>query len=224
MAVNYPNNPTGAVIAHADIDRLADRLDRTTILFNDATYGPLTFGQPPWSVLASDAARARRLRVIELHSLSKLYGLGPQPIAFLVGDPDLIAGLRELSEFAWSDQSSLAIRIATVCMSDGDHLDVVRAAYRERLDLLVDATRALGFRPYPPAGGMYLVCSSPKKVGRHTVANASDAADRLLRDYSLAVIPWDVPPHGYLRFSGCYRPEDLDELIRLGHGGPIVTP
>lgn len=222
-ALSYPNNPTGAVIPHHEIDRFAARFGSRTILFNDATYGPLTFDRPPWSVLTSEAARKRRVRFIELHSLSKLYGVGPQPIAFLVGDPDLITELRELSEFAWSDQSSLAIRIATTCLADGDHLESVRRLYRKRLARLVDATRALGFHPYPPAGGMYLVCRSPRKVGREAISTATEAADVLLRDHALAVIPWDVPPHGYLRFSGRYLPEDLEALHRLGGGGPIVT-
>jgi aspartate/methionine/tyrosine aminotransferase len=222
-ALNYPNNPTGAVVPHDEIDRFASRFGSRTILFNDATYGPLTFDRPPWSVLASDAARQRRLRFVELHSMAKLYGLGPQPIAFLVGDPDIIAPLRELSEFAWSDQSSLAIRIATTCLADGDHLESVRQLYRDRLARLVAATRALGFDPYPPAGGMYLVCRSPRKVGHQAVSTATEAADLLLRDHELAVIPWDVPPHGYLRFSGRYLNEDLEALLELGRGGPIVA-
>ena len=223
VALNYPNNPTGAVLHGAGLDALADRLEPGTILFNDATYGPLTFDGSPWSLLASAADHRHRLRLLELHSLSKLYGLGPQPVAFLAGHPETIAELRELSEFAWSDQSSLAIRIATWCMADGDHLETVREIYRQRLERLFGAVTTLGFEPYRPAGGMYLICKAPRTVGGRLVGSAAEAADRLLEAFSLAVVPWDVAPDGYLRFSGRYRPEDLEDLLGLGHDGPIVT-
>jgi aspartate/methionine/tyrosine aminotransferase len=222
VALNYPNNPTGATVPAAVIDDLAHRLAAGTLLFNDATYGPLTFDGPPWSLLAIAGDRHPGLRLLELHSLAKLYGVGPVPISFLAGDPGTVAGLRELSEFAWSDQSSLAIRIATRCLADGDQLAAMRDLYRRRLAALRAAVEALGFAAFPPAGGMYLLCRAPRAVAGVAVATAGEAADRLLADYAIAVVPWEAQPRGYLRFSGRYRPQDLEALIAIGNDGPIV--
>jgi len=222
VALNYPNNPTGAAVSGDVIDELAGRLQPGTLLFNDATYGPLTFAGTPWSLIERAGDRHPHLRLLELHSLSKLYAVGPLPISFLLGDPELVAELRELSEFAWSDQSSLSLRVAIWCLSDGSRLDSARSLYRKRLQDLREAVEALGFEAFEPAGGMYLLCRAPRSVGGIAVSTATEAAERLLTDHAIAVVPWDVSPHSYLRFSGRYRAEDLERLLALSHDGPIV--
>jgi hypothetical protein len=45
----------------------------------------------------------------------------------------------------------------------------------------------------------------------------------LLDDHGIAVAPWDVPPHRYLRFSAAYLPEDLEALAASGNGRPLAS-
>jgi aspartate/methionine/tyrosine aminotransferase len=222
-ALNYPNNPTGAVITDDDLSALLGRFTPGTIVFNDATYGPLTYARPPWSLLAAAGDQARSYRLVELHSLAKLFSLGPLSVAFLVGDERIIAGLRELSEFAWSDQSSLQVRVALHCLEDGDQFEKVRAVFRARLARLHETLHALGFRPLAAASGMYLVCRTPTEVGGKPVSSASEAAEVLLADHGIAVVPWEIKPKGYLRFSAQYRAGDLEALAELGRRGPLAS-
>ena len=74
----------------------------------------------------------------------------------------------------------------------------------------------IGFEPYPTPGGMYLICRSPAVVGGVATPTAQAAADVLLDDFDLAVVAWDKPPHGYLRFSSLYSEEDLQALAAMG--------
>ena len=219
-ALNYPNNPTGAVIDADALAGLLGRLRPGTIVFNDATYGPLTFDIPPWSLLAEAGEAAVDLRLVELHSLAKLFVLGPLSVAFLVGEDEIIAELREFSEFAWSDQSSLQIRVALRCLQDGDQFRRMREAFKERLERLHTTLQSLGFTPFPASSGMYLVCRVPSAIGDRQVSSAGDAAEMLLADHGVAVVPWEIEPHSYLRFSGQYLEEDLDALAKLG---PLAT-
>ena len=108
-ALNFPNNPTGAVLEPDALMPFLQRFRPGTVVFNDATYGPLVFDRAPWSLLSEAAASGERLRLLELHSLAKLFALGPLAVAFLVGDEGIISELREFSEYAWSDQSSMQI-------------------------------------------------------------------------------------------------------------------
>ena len=59
--------------------------ERDAVLFNDATYGPLTFQGRAFSLLADAAPKTGR-PVIELHSLAKFFALGPLTVSFLAGD------------------------------------------------------------------------------------------------------------------------------------------
>jgi aspartate/methionine/tyrosine aminotransferase len=222
-ALNYPNNPTGTVIGVDQLDALRERIGPDAVIFNDAIYGPLTYECPPYSMLADRTAGEQKRGLLELHSLGKLFSLGPLGTAFMVGDDELVAGVREYSDFAWTQLSALQIMLGAKCLEEQDHVERVRDRLRQRLDALRDAVAALGFVSYPTDAGMYLLCRAPSAVGGKEVGSAAEAADVLLADHGLAVATWDVPPHGYVRFSASYLPEELNGLRELGRGRTLVS-
>lgn len=224
VALNYPNNPTGAVLSSEALSDFLGGFKSGTVVFNDATYGPLVFDRPPWSMLAEASVLQGTRKYVELHSLAKLFALGPLSVAFLVGDEEIMAELREFSEYAWSDQSSLQVRVALHCVADGDRVDYVRQVFSERLKRLRRTLQDLGFEPFPAASGMYIVCRTPSAIGGTPVADAGEAAHVLLKNHGVATVPWEVHPTSYLRFSAQYLEEDLVALERLGDSGPIATP
>ena len=223
VALNFPNNPTGAVLDRDVLSAFLNMFRPGTVVFNDATYGPLVFDRPPWSLLAEADGSADRLKLVELHSLAKLFSLGPVPVSFLVGDEALMADLREFAEFAWSDQSSLEMNVALACLRDGNRLDEVRAVFADRLERLRSVLSDLGFEPFPAASGMYIVCRTPSAIGGRPVADAGEAAEALLANHSVAVVPWEVHPTSYLRFSSQYAEDDLKALAVLGADGPLAS-
>ena len=215
VALNYPNNPTGTVLEASAIAALRRRVAADTVLFNDAIYGPLTYRLPPWSLLANQSS-GELASVVELHSLGKLFALGPLGLAFLVGPEDPIDEIRRFSDFTWSQLSSLQVQVATRCIAGWQYVSAVRDGLFERLERLRQVVTALGFEPYPTDAGMYLLCRAPVAVGDRRVASAAQVAEVLLDRHGLAVAPWDVGKHSYIRFSAQYRDEDLDALSKLG--------
>jgi aminotransferase len=207
--LNYPNNPTGTVPSTEVLGRLRETLGPETVIFNDGVYGPLTHDRPPFSILQSVPDG------LEMHSLGKLFALGPLGLAFVAGREDLVTRVGRFSDFAWTQVTSLQARTATRCLDDWSHVEGVNDNLRARLDALRDAVTRLGFEPYTVDAGMYLLCRAPREVCGRPVASAGEAADRMLEDHGLAVAPFEVPPHGYLRFSANYLPEDLEALGRL---------
>ncbi len=223
VALNYPNNPTGAVISDHALGEFLGRFDPGTMVFNDATYGPLVFDRPPWSVLAGGRFPSDSFRFVELHSLAKLFALGPLSVAFLVGEQAIMAELGEYAEYAWSDQSSLQMQVALKCLEDGDRFDEMRAIYADRLERLLAVLSDLGFEPFPAASGMYIVCRTPSAIGGLPVADADEAAHVLLKNHGVAVVPWEVHPTSYLRFSSQFAEDDLRAFAALGVDGPLAS-
>jgi aspartate/methionine/tyrosine aminotransferase len=222
-ALNYPNNPTGTIIDSKHLGAFFELLHPDAVVFNDATYGPLTFNGPPWSLLAQPEAIRHGHRLLELHSLAKMFSLGPVAVSFLVGDKTIISELRDYSEFAWSDQSRLHIEVAVRCLRNHDRLGAMREVFRHRMQRLESTLTALGFETLPSESGMYIVCRVPSAIGGRPVSGAGAAAEVLLEEHNLAVVPWEVEPHEYLRFSGQYSDEDLQGLAALGHDGNLLT-
>jgi hypothetical protein len=59
------------------------------------------------------------------------------------------------------------------------------------------------------------LCKAPEMIAGRSMGSAADAAACLMDEYDLAVVPWDVGPDRYLRFTASYRPEDLEQLEGL---------
>ena len=222
LALNYPNNPTGSIPSPAAIAGMRRKLVAKAIWFNDATYGPLTYGERPFSLLATKAARNGELRALELHSLAKLFPLGPLSASFLTGDQDLLGPVREYSDFAWSPMSALQLRVAAECLARDDHVAALRDGLRDRLARLGAVLSELGFDCFPVRGGMYQLCRAPASVGGRPVHDADEAAEVLITNHDVAVMPFQVGHHAYVRFSALYLPEELEKLAGLGRGRRLV--
>ena len=210
IALNYPNNPTAAVIG-TETRTFVEQAARSwnACIFNDAVYGPLIYdGQP--HCLLSDAAPD--IDLVELHSLTKLYPLGPLSGSFLAGSASSITDISTYSEFAWAPMSALQIRATTWCLEDGDGRHAIRDFYARQLHNLRDALTQLGFDPYPTPSGIYALCRVPAEMGGQTIASAEQAAEMLMDDFDIAVMPWDVGKNSYLRFCSMYLEEDLERL------------
>lgn len=215
IALNYPNNPTGATLLPQTIRSLDRVSDSSTIIFNDATYGPLVYECQPTSLLVAELAGDSNNELVELHSFSKLFPMGPVAVSFLAGSEKTMRSISTYSEFAWSPLSSLQLQATTLCLHDSARLRELREFFAGQLDRLRQTLIDLGFEPYPSPAGIYLICPTPERIGRQAVQTAAEAAETLMEDFDLAVVPWDIPQHGYLRFSSLYQPADLERLAGL---------
>ncbi len=215
IALNYPNNPTGATLTSATVAAVRDVAGARTIVFNDATYGPLVYDRKPKSLMSDGAFEGSQLERVELHSVGKLFPLGPIALSFLAGSDESMRSVSTYSEFAWSPPSKLQLKATTMCLNDSARMQELRAFFPEQLENLSRVLGEIGFQPYPAPAGIYTLCKLPPKIAGETVNSAEDAATRLMDEFDLAVVPWDTPQQSYLRFSSLYRAEDLERLSGL---------
>lgn len=215
IALNYPNNPTGVTLTPETAASIAEVADTRTIVFNDATYGPLAYGNPPTSLLSAGVFEDSQLERVELHSFSKLFPLGPIALSFLAGSAETMQDVSIYSEFAWSPPSMLQIEATTMCLKDSSRMRELREFFPAQLENLRSTLDAIGLEPYPAPAGVYILCRVPSRIAGQPVASAEEAANRLLDEFDLAVVPFDARGHSYLRFSSLYQPEDLARLSEL---------
>ncbi|MEE9159191.1 MAG: pyridoxal phosphate-dependent aminotransferase [Gammaproteobacteria bacterium] len=224
IALNYPNNPTGAILSAEIMSQIMDVTGAAQVLFNDATYGLLTFDHRPSSLLHEDMIGDSKVEAVELHSVSKLFPLGPLAVSFLAGSEATMRSISTYSEFAWSPLSLLQLQATTWCLRDSVRLREICEFFADQLERLRRTLIAIGFEPYPTPAGIYSICRVPPRIGEKPVSTAEEAAERLFDEFDLAVVPWDTPSHSYLRFCLVYRPEDLDRLAELAERlqlGPV---
>lgn len=215
ISINYPNNPTGATLSTDVIVGLHELCAPGSVVFNDATYGPLVYDESPKSLLGEHSLEQHGIELVELHSFSKLFPLGPVAISFLAGSRPLMDRISTYSEYAWSPLSRLQLEATALGMQDAKRTLELRRFFPKQICKLTEALTSLGFEPLATPAGVYVLCPVPKSIGGRAMGSAAEAAGHLMDEFDLAVVPVDSPYSSYLRFSSLYGPEDLQRLLAL---------
>jgi LL-diaminopimelate aminotransferase len=215
LAVNYPNNPSGSTLSPAVLGKLREIAAPGLILFNDATYGPLVYNDQPRTLMSEAFPPDDCPTVVELHSFSKLYPIGPLAVSFLTGSADILSKMSTYSEYAWSPLSCLQLAATAKCLQDGGRIERIVQHLPLQLEALRTVLQEIGFKPYPSNSGSYLVCDVPASIAGVPVSSAQKAAKIMMDKFDSAVVPLGTEDHSFLRFSAQYRPRDLERLSEL---------
>ncbi len=162
LFVNYPNNPTGAVVPDGFFERLVEFGAANDILIvHDNAYSETTYdGYVAPSFLATTGAREVG---VEVFSLSKGYNMTGWRCAAILGNPDAIeiywrlktnidSGLFEAVQLAGAQA------LSTECDAD---VAAMNEVYRRRRDLVCAALAQIGVDVTPPRGTIYVWAPVP---------------------------------------------------------------
>ncbi len=161
--LNYPNNPTGAV-AGADFWKtmVAFCAERNIRLVNDAAYLEVVpGGESALSLLK--VADPGRDRVIELHSLSKMFNMTGWRIAFAAGHPELVGDLSRVKESMDSGVFEAVQETAAYGLGEAFDglLQDVMAVYPERRRIITEALTKVGIEVFPSPATFYVWARVP---------------------------------------------------------------
>jgi len=107
-----PNNPTGTLTSHSDIEYLVEKKPAGSVVMVDEAY--IHFSSAP-SVL--DLVKAGK-DVIVLRTCSKIYGMAGLRCGFAVARPDLLEKIMRMG--GWNFMPITAVVAATVSLKDAD--------------------------------------------------------------------------------------------------------
>jgi histidinol-phosphate aminotransferase len=105
-----PNNPTGTLTPHADIEYLAEHKPKGSIVLVDEAY--IHFSD---AITAVDLVKADK-DVIVLRTFSKIYGMAGLRCGLAIGRPDLVAKISSFS--GWNSLPVTAVAAALTSLDD----------------------------------------------------------------------------------------------------------
>jgi aspartate/methionine/tyrosine aminotransferase len=79
--------------------------------------------------------------------------------AFVIGDPALIASIREIRKHAGMMVALPVQKAMTAALGDDEHVAIARARYNSRRAKLKPALEAAGFRIEESVAGLYIWCT-----------------------------------------------------------------
>ncbi len=206
LVLNYPNSPTGRVATrefYAQVIEFAKA--NQIVVVQDAAHVMLTFTGQPLSFLSVPGAREVG---VEVHSLSKGFDMIGWRIGWVCGHERLVQAFADVKDNCDSGQF-IAIQKAAITALDDESIPVrVRSKYRRRMEKLVAALSACGFRCQMPGGSYFLYTPAPKGVENGPAFDSAEAASQyLITEKSIVTVPWD-DAGPFLRFSVTYVAED----------------
>jgi LL-diaminopimelate aminotransferase len=162
MFINYPNNPTGAIVPPGFFEQVIDFARRQDVLIvHDNAYSETTYdGYVAPSFLETPGAKEVG---VEVFSLSKGYNMTGWRCAAIVGNAEAI-------EHYWHLKSNIdsgnfeAVQLAGAAALNPE-VDAdkhrMNATYQRRRDLVCDALAQAGVQVTPPKGTIYVWAPIP---------------------------------------------------------------
>jgi LL-diaminopimelate aminotransferase len=210
LFVNYPNNPTGAVVAEGFFDRLVALARRHEILVvHDNAYSETTYdGYVAPSFLATPGAKEVG---VEVFSLSKGFAMTGWRCAAILGNADAVRSYWRLKTNVDSGLFE-AVQLAGAAALDGPRAAVeeMNAIYERRRDLVVGALREIGVEVEPPKGTIYVWAPVPEG---HT---STSFAELVLEEAAVVVSPGSMygpSGEGFFRISLTTPDDRISEAV-----------
>jgi LL-diaminopimelate aminotransferase len=212
MFINYPNNPTGAIVPDGFFEEVIDLAGRHDFLVvHDSAYSETTYdGYVAPSFLQTPGAKEVG---VEVFSLSKGYNMTGWRCATIVGNAEAIGHYWRLKSNIDSGLFD-AVQLAGAAAL-GPELDeqvrAMNAIYTRRRDLVCDALAAAGVEIARPKGTIYVWAPIPSGFD-----SAAAYCEHVLEETGVVISPGDAygpSGAGFFRISLTTPDDRLIEAV-----------
>ncbi|HET7509942.1 MAG TPA: LL-diaminopimelate aminotransferase [Solirubrobacterales bacterium] len=210
MFVNYPNNPTGAIVPDGFFEQVVTFAKEHEILVvHDNAYSETTYdGYVAPSFLATPGAKEVG---VEVFSLSKGYNMTGWRCAAILGNAEAIQTYWRLKTNVDSGLFE-AIQMAGVAalQGSGDPLKRMNETYTRRRDLVVSALDEIGVQVASPKGTIYVWAPVPEG---HT---STSFCELVLEEAAVVISPGSMygpSGEGFFRIALTAPDDRIEEAV-----------
>ena len=212
LFLNYPNNPTGAVIEEGDpffaeVVEFARAND--LVVVHDNAYSEITFdGYRAPSFLETPGAKDVG---VEVFSLSKAWNMTGWRVGAIVGNAEVVEAYWSYKTNVDSGMFDAVQYAAAAALADAREVPgEMSRIYERRRDLVLEALRAIGLEPNAPKGSLFVWVRVPEG---HT---SESFTELVLEEAGVVISPGNSfgdAGAGYVRISLSTPDERLQEAI-----------
>jgi aminotransferase len=217
ILINYPNNPTGAVMSHERLLEIANLAERYNLLvLSDEIYDRLVYGVEHTCFPTLPGMRDQTLL---LGGFSKAFAMTGWRIGFVCGPADIMSGLHKIHQYIIMSAPTQAQYGGIAALTDPQTEKSVQAMiveYDRRRRAVVDGLNQIGLDCFEPYGAFYAFPSV-----RRTGLTSEQFSEMLLLEEKVAVVPgnaFGASGEGYVRCSYTTSMQDIEEALhRMEH-------
>jgi aspartate/methionine/tyrosine aminotransferase len=210
LLVASPNNPTGTLIAPAQLASLWQAVHaRGGTLIVDEIYHGLTYGENE----GADTRTALEISddIIVINSFSKYFGMTGWRLGWLVVPPQMVRDVEKLAQNLYIAPSAPAQHAALAAFTPESItiLESRRKEFRARRDLLLPGLKSIGFQIEVEPQGAFYIYAGIGDLGR----DSQTLAGKLIEQAGVAATPgldFGInAPERYMRFAYTVSAEKL---------------
>ena len=186
IVLNFPNNPTGAVLRREDLRAIADVcVDHDLLVLSDEIYAELTY---EGEHVAAASIPELYDRTITLSGFSKAWAMTGFRVGYLCAPKELCQAPLKIHQYVMLSAPTVSQYAALEALQgpQDDVLEMVQE-YRLRRNMIVDGFNRAGLSCHLPQGAFYAFPSIES-----TGLTDAEFAERLIREGNVAVVPGSV--------------------------------
>jgi len=216
IIINSPHNPTGAMLAAEDLDKLANLVRNSNILIlSDEVYEHITFDGRPHLSMASVPELAERSFIV--FSFGKTFHVTGWKVGCVLAPENMMREFRKVHQFeVFCVNTPIQYAIAEYLQNEANYL--ISNFYQTKRDRFLAAIQGSRFTVLPCAGTYFQLLD----YSAISQEKDTDFALTLIKEHGIAAIPvsvfYNVPEHNHvLRFCFAKQDETLDkagEILR----------
>ena len=192
IVINSPSNPSGAVMADAEFEKLYHIAAKLGIyLLTDECYSHFLYSGSRYSVASLPGSKST---VLVAGTVSKTYAMTGWRIGYGLAPEPIIGAINKLQSHSTSNPTSIAQKAAVEALrGPQDSVPQMLAEYRKRRDFVVPRLREIpGVSCAMPAGAFYAYPNIRKAFEKGGMKTPLEFADRLLKEANVAVVPGEA--------------------------------
>lgn len=214
IVISFPHNPTTTCVDLEFMQGIVDfAREKEVVVVHDNAYADLGFdGYVPPSILQAEGAKDV---AVELYSMTKSFSMAGWRVAFLVGNPEVVAALAKLKSYLDYGTFQPIQIAATVTLNEApDYPKEALAIYQGRRDALCGGLQRIGWPIDPPMGTMFAWAPIPEQ---YADMGSVEFASLLVREANVAVSPgvgFGPGGEGHVRFALIENEQRIGQAVR----------
>ena len=206
LILPFPNNPTGAIMEHSDLEKIAKIcIEKDIYVMSDEIYSELTYSGKHVSIVSIEGMQER---TILINGFSKSYAMTGWRLGYACGPEKIIKQMTKIHQFAIMCAPTTSQYAAVEALKNGDEdVKMMRDAYNQRRRFLMNSFKEMNLQCFEPNGAFY-VFPCIKEFGM----TSEEFAMKFLEEEHVAVVPgsaFGASGEGYLRISYAYSIDNL---------------
>ena len=206
ILINFPCNPTGAVMNRKQLEDIADIAKKYDLLvLSDEIYSELTYDTEHVSIASLPGMKER---TVFLHGFSKAFAMTGWRVGYACAPAEIIDAMMKIHQYSIMCAPTMAQAAALEALQNGQsEMENMRASYRSRRDFFVRKLNEAGLPCHLPQGAFYAFCDVSS-----TGLDCEEFARKLLEKKHVAIVPGTAFGPGGKGFCRCSYATSMAEL------------